>query len=69
MYLTLRRLKKQGLLKSRRLASHRGPTRIVYETTAAGHKELPSWLQTGPPLQDMRHILLAQIYLADRPGR
>jgi DNA-binding PadR family transcriptional regulator len=65
IYPTLRRLEKQRFLKSRRIASKRGPSRVVYETTAAGHAELAAWLQGGPQFQDMRHIFLAQIYLMD----
>ena len=65
IYPSLKRLEKQGLLRSRRAASKRGPGRIVYEVTAAGHKKLTAWLESGPQFPDMRHTFLAQIYLMD----
>jgi len=65
IYPSLKRLEKQGLLRSRRAASKRGPRRIVYEITAAGRKELVAWLRNGPQVGDMRHTFLAQIYLMD----
>jgi DNA-binding PadR family transcriptional regulator len=65
IYPSLKRLKKQGLLRSRRAASKRGPGRIVYEVTAKGRKELAAWLRNGPQFGDMRHTFLAQIYLMD----
>jgi DNA-binding PadR family transcriptional regulator len=65
IYPSLKRLKKQGLLRSRRAASKRGPGRIVYEITATGRKELAAWLQNAPQFGDMRHTFLAQIYLMD----
>ena len=65
IYPTLKRLEKQGLLRSRRAASKRGPGRIVYETTATGRKELAAWLRNEPQFEDMRHTFLAQIYLMD----
>lgn len=65
IYPSLKRLEKQGLLRSRRAASKRGPGRIVYEITAMGRKELAAWLRNEPQFGDMRHTFLAQIYLMD----
>jgi PadR family transcriptional regulator, regulatory protein AphA len=65
IYPNLKRLEKQGLLRSRRAASKRGPGRIVYEISATGRKELAAWLRQGPQFGDMRHTFLAQIYLMD----
>ena len=65
IYPTLKQLEKQGLVRSRRAASKRGPRRVVYEITAAGHKELSAWLRNGPQFGDMRHTFLAQIYVMD----
>jgi PadR family transcriptional regulator, regulatory protein AphA len=65
IYPSLKRLEKQGLLRSRRADSKRGPGRIVYEITAAGRKELAAWLRNEPQFGDMRHTFLAQIYLMD----
>lgn len=65
IYPSLKRLEKQGLVRSRRAASKRGPGRIVYQVTAKGRKELARWLRNGPEFGDMRHTFLAQIYLMD----
>ena len=65
IYPSLKRLEKQGLLRSRRAASKRGPGRIVYEITPTGRKELAAWLRNEPQFGDMRHTFLAQIYLMD----
>jgi len=65
IYPTLKRMEKEGLLRSRRAASKRGPGRIVYEITPAGRKELAAWLRNEPQFGDMRHTFLAQIYLMD----
>lgn len=65
IYPTLKRLEKQGLLRSRRASSKRGPGRVVYEVTAAGRSQLASWLQSEPQFEDMRHTFLAQIYMMD----
>ena len=65
IYPSLKRMEKQGLLRSRRAASKRGPGRIVYQITASGRKELAAWLRNGPQFEDMRHTFLAQIYLMD----
>ena len=47
VYPTLKRMEKQGHLRSRRAASKRGPGRIVYELTTSGRKELAAWLRVG----------------------
>jgi PadR family transcriptional regulator AphA len=65
VYPSLKRLEKQGLLRSRRADSKRGPGRIVYELTATGRKKLATWLRGEPEFGDMRHTFLAQIYLMD----
>ena len=65
IYPTLKRLEKQGLLRSRRASSKRGGGRVVYEVTAAGRSQLASWLESGPQFGDMRHTFLAQIYMMD----
>jgi PadR family transcriptional regulator AphA len=65
IYPSLKRLEKQGLLRSRRAASKRGPGRIVYQVTAEGRRHLAVWLRNGPQFEDMRHAFLAQIYLMD----
>ena len=65
IYPSLKRLEKQGLLRSRRAASKRGPGRILYQVTAKGRRRLAAWLRNGPQFEDMRHTFLAQIYLMD----
>jgi PadR family transcriptional regulator, regulatory protein AphA len=65
IYPSLKRLEKQGLLRSHRAASKRGPGRIVYEITPTGRKALATWLRKEPQFEDMRHTFLAQIYLMD----
>ena len=65
IYPTLKRLEKQGFLRSRRASSKRGAGRVLYEVTAKGHSQLATWLESGPQFGDMRHTFLAQIYMMD----
>jgi DNA-binding PadR family transcriptional regulator len=68
IYRTLRRLEEDGLLRSRQVASDRGPDRRVYQTTAKGRARLKQWLLAGPQLSDERHVFCAQTYFLDALG-
>lgn len=62
IYPQLQKLEKDGLLKSEAVHSTKGPTRVVYECTAVGRRELQNWLTSGPSVGTERIGYLAQIY-------
>jgi DNA-binding PadR family transcriptional regulator len=66
IYPTLQRLERDGLLRSKRLASRRGPTRRLYTRTAAGRRHLLRWLRQPPEFTDQRLPWLGQLcFLAE----
>ncbi len=61
IYPMLQKMQDEGLLTSKAGASSSGPTRRVYERTAAGLSELQAWLLGGPTLGTERIGYLAQV--------
>lgn len=61
LYPALQRLEKQGYLKSKTVPSDKGPHRRVYRRTAAGRKELCTWLRSGPQIGTERFAYVAQM--------
>ncbi len=68
IYPTLKRLEKNGWLRSRTEPSPKGPARRVYRPTAAGRAELTRWLRSGPVLGSERFAYLAQLFFMDALG-
>ena len=68
IYRTLKRLEADGLLRSRRKPSEKGPQRRVYSLTALGRKELAKWLESEPKFGDERFTYLAQIFFMAQRG-
>ena len=68
IYPTLGRLETDGLLRSKREPSERGPERKVYSRTTAGARELESWLTAGPQQQGERLTWLAQVFFLGQQG-
>lgn len=66
IYPLLDRLEAQGLLKSRRSASEKGPARRVYRRTAKGTRALREWLSAGPEFGGNRIPFLAQVYFLNQ---
>jgi PadR family transcriptional regulator, regulatory protein AphA len=62
IYRTLKRLEQDGLLKSRRAPSDKGPEQRKYEVTAKGRKRLRTWLAAGPQVGDERYAHVAQLF-------
>ena len=61
-YTTLRRMERQGLIKSKVVPSTKGPDRRVYSLSAAGQKTLNTWLTAEPARTDVRSANLAQLF-------
>ena len=68
IYRILKRLEGQGLLKSRVLASDKGPDRRVYSRTQAGRRRLREWVTSEPILDDERYAALGQLYFMAEAG-
>ncbi len=68
VYRILKRLEGAGLLKSRILASDKGPDRRVYSLTPAGGRRLRKWLASEPVLGDERYAALAQLFVMAELG-
>jgi PadR family transcriptional regulator, regulatory protein AphA len=62
IYRTLKRLEREGCLKSRAEPSDRGPEQRKYQVTAKGRKRLHAWLASGPQVGDERHAHVAQLF-------
>jgi len=62
IYRTLKRLEREGCLKSRPEPSAKGPEQRKYEITAQGRKRLHAWLTSGPQVGDERHAHVAQLF-------
>lgn len=68
IYPTLKRLEQQGLLKSRRQASDKGPPRKIYRRTRKGERVLNQWISEGPETGRDRIGYLAQVFFLDQLG-
>jgi PadR family transcriptional regulator, regulatory protein AphA len=68
IYPTLQRMERKGLLRSHQAPARRGPSRRVFQTTAAGHRILREWLEKPPELSDERILFQAKIYMMDELG-
>jgi PadR family transcriptional regulator AphA len=66
IYPALRRLLRGGFVKARRRGSPRGPDRREYRITAAGLKELRTWLAEPPSLPRERDPALARLAFLER---
>lgn len=62
IYVTLRRLERQGWLKVRMGPSLKGPARKIYGRTPAGRAALRAWLASEPTFDDERYTYLAQVF-------
>jgi DNA-binding PadR family transcriptional regulator len=62
IYRTLKRLEREGLLRSRTEPSGRGPDRRVYRRTAAGRRALHEQLAGDPEFGDERLAYIAQLF-------
>lgn len=65
IYPLLKRMEEEGLLKSHREESDRGPDRKVYRRTAKGTRTLVGWLADGPNVRQERRNYLAQVYFLE----
>ena len=66
VYATLKGMEKDGLVRSTKEKSDKGPERRVYARSAAGESELNDWLEKEPELGQARLGLLAQMYFLGR---
>jgi DNA-binding PadR family transcriptional regulator len=72
IYVTLKRLEQDGLVRSQDVAQDSRPNKKVYELTPAGRAELASWVRMptdGPRVRDeffMKLILAPMAGVADR---
>lgn len=64
IYPELRRLAEAGLIEGTSKPSG-GRRRVEYRLTAAGRKELRSWLQVAPEVNESRDEALLKLFLAD----
>lgn len=72
IYPVLRRLEKGGFVRSRTVASDKGPDRRVYSLTAAGRRELRDWVLDPPELGSFRVEFVAKLYFlaaSEQPAR
>lgn len=66
IYPGLRRLLRAGFVAARRHRSAKGPPRREYRITAAGMRELRTWLAEPPTLPRARHSALARLAFLER---
>lgn len=70
VYPMLNRMARDGLLKTARVPSEKGPPRKVYTLTAAGRARLRAWLAAQPAIGQERLEWLAQVwFLNEVPER
>jgi len=62
IYVTLKRMTREGLLTVRRAPSDKGPDKQVYARTRAGDRALHEWLTDEPRMGDERFAYLGQLY-------
>jgi len=65
IYPALAKLEKQGMLRSKKAPSEKGPSKKVYSRTARGKKALQAWLADGPVLRTERLAYLTQLFFLD----
>lgn len=65
VYPKLRELEKRGLVVSRNVQQEAKPNRRVYEITPEGLEELQDWLRGPIRWPDMRHSLMAKLFLGN----
>jgi len=63
IYPTLRKMRRDGLLKVSIKVQHHRPNRKVYSLTAEGHKLLVSWLTRPAALPRMHHEFIHKLFL------
>jgi DNA-binding PadR family transcriptional regulator len=68
IYRILKRLEAEGMLKSRMLASDKGPDRRVYSMTPSGQRKLRKWLASEPVIDDERYAALGQLFFMAEAG-
>lgn len=62
IYPQLKKMEKDGLLTSEKVASASGPPRRVYRRSARGRREILAWLAAGPKVGEERIGYAAQVY-------
>ena len=69
IYPALKRLRRAGFVTARRRRSPKGPARREYRVTAAGLKELRTWLAEPPAIARAKDSTLARLaFLERRPA-
>ncbi len=66
IYPALRRLRRGGFVMAKRCPSAKGPARREYRITAAGMRELRTWLDEPPSLPRVKDPALARLALLER---
>ncbi|MGE5347014.1 MAG: PadR family transcriptional regulator [Acidithiobacillales bacterium] len=66
IYPALRRLRRAGFVAARRRPSAKGPARREYRITAAGMRELRTWLDEPASLPRVKDPALARLALLER---
>ncbi len=66
VYSKLRAMEKDGLLKSTKEKSSKGPDRRVYRRTHEGEEAFSKWLESDPELSHERLSVLAQLHFLSR---
>ena len=62
IYRTLKSLEEEGLVRSTRAPSMKGPPRRLYQRTEPGKRKLLTWLAEGPEIPTLRFPYLAQLF-------
>ena len=62
IYPTLKKLERDGLVRSWREPSDKGPDRTVYQQTQKGRDAFQAWLEIGPELNTERRAYLAKAF-------
>lgn len=62
IYPALKKLEKDGLVRSWQEPSSKGPPRTVYQQTKKGREAFQNWLEQGPQINMERRTYLAQVY-------
>mgnify|MGYP001225354313 CR=1 FL=1 len=62
VYRTLRRMEREGWLRSTIEPQEGKPSRRVYQLTEAGRQELTRWLAETPEIPETRHPLLVKLF-------
>lgn len=62
LYPSLRKLEKEGAVRSQTMPSQKGPDRIVYEITDQGREKLTSWLSEPHDKEHVRYEILLKLF-------